>query len=119
MALAGYRKFISRDMEGRSFPAIGRLDLDETLASILVKAGDVIAKTVAVLIGDPSHLSRQIMPPSLDKGGALVAQNDLFTGPAQSTIALVTASDVILHRDGRHQPRIDRWGFVAVCWRRP
>ena len=57
----GHSQLIAADMERRALPAIRRLHLDQTWAAIRREAGDIVARTIAVLLRYPPDLARKIV----------------------------------------------------------
>lgn len=53
----GHLKFVTRNMERRTFPTVGGLYLDQTHATVWREACDVIARTIAILLSHPPNLA--------------------------------------------------------------
>jgi hypothetical protein len=76
-------KFIARDMERRAFPPVCGLHLDETLPSVCIETGNIIARAIPVFFGNPADLLRQVLPPRCSQRVALVLQDALSPRPCQ------------------------------------
>ena len=78
----GHGQFVAADVERCAVPAIRRLHLDQTGPAISLKAGDVVARAVAILLRYPSHLARQVIPPGgLEREPTSTAAQTVFAKP--------------------------------------
>lgn len=50
----GYGQLVARNVEGCSFPTIGRLDLDESVTTVGFKTENIVARAIAIHVGDPT-----------------------------------------------------------------
>ena len=114
----GNGQLVPRDVEGRSFPAVRRFHLDQPRAAIGRVAGDVVARSIAVLFRDPADLARQVIPSRGLQRGMLVRKHTFLAGTAEGAIALVPACHVELPRDVQHLVELLRRRLVGERGRR-
>jgi hypothetical protein len=60
-----HSQLVSRNMEGRPVPTGRGFHFDQAGCAVRFKAGNIIAGTVAVFVGNPAHPLCQIMGPDL------------------------------------------------------
>lgn len=96
----GHGEIIPRDVERCPVPTVRPLHLDEARRAVGREAGDVVAGAVADLPAGPDNPPRQIAPAGEAKCAALMRQNPLLSGPAQSPFSLVPLGDTEAHGDG-------------------
>ena len=89
-------------MEGRPFPPVRRLHLDQARPPIWREALDVISSTVAIFFRYPAHLAREVITPSGLQGSPLVRQHAFLARTAKGPVSLIPASYVELAGDVQH-----------------
>ena len=51
---------VTGNMEGGALPAVGRLNLNQSLGAVRFEAQDIIAEPIAVFLAYPAYLTRQV-----------------------------------------------------------
>lgn len=91
----GDGELVAGDMEGRSFPAVRGLDLDQTLAPVRIEAADVVAGAIAINVRHPANPLGEISSTGSQKRCALMGQHALFACLTKSAIAGVPSGDIV------------------------
>lgn len=95
-------QLVARDMEGRAFPSVGCLYLDQTILPLRREAGDVIAQAVAILLRYPSDAPGEVVSAMRVQSRALMVKHTLFSGVSQGAVALIASGGVEAAGDALH-----------------
>jgi hypothetical protein len=96
LALLGDIQFVAGDVKGRALPSVCRFYLDQSRAAVRRKAGDIVARAIAIFLRHPSHLARKIVAAGRFQGRAFMAQDSFFSGPAKDAVARISGRDIEL-----------------------
>ena len=95
-------EFVLGDVEGRTLPAVGGLDLDQSGLALVGPAFDVVSRPVAVFFRHPSHALCQVGTADAGEERPFVDEYALFAGAPKRSVALGLRGDVEFARDRLH-----------------
>ena len=113
-SILGYGDLVAGQVEGRAFPAIGGLNLQQPVGTVSIETGDIIAVTVAILHRGPADFTRQIRPARLLQPRALVRQLPLLACLAKRPVTGIARRHIAFTADLGHELRIYWWRFVTL-----
>ena len=108
--LQGEGFLVAADEEAHPRPAVGRLDLDQSLgARRRVERTDVVARAVAFNLRHPAEVWQEVFPSGPGEAALLLLQDEFLALPAKSAVAGVPGNRIELAR----QPE-DRLGVLRL-----